>query len=151
MPAGPAVLRLWMASFATAFTRPTWHPPLVLVAGTVLGPGRRAAPDVANFHCVLSRDRWSGRDLARRLLTDLVAPFVPEGPVIVGIDETIERRWGARISARGIYRDPVRSSKPHVVKASGLRWISVMVLVAIPWARRVWAWPVLSVLAPSER
>ncbi|BAZ03376.1 hypothetical protein NIES3974_00020 [Calothrix sp. NIES-3974] len=69
----------------------------------------------------------------------------------MGLDETIERRWGQRIAARGIYRDPVRSSHEHVVKASGLRWISLMLLAAIPWAQRVWALPFLTVLPPSER
>ena len=71
--------------------------------------------------------------------------------MVIGIDETIERRWGARIAARGIYRDPVRSSKGHFVKASGLRWISLMLLAPIPWAGRVWALPFLTALAPSER
>jgi len=71
--------------------------------------------------------------------------------VVIGIDETIERRWGAKIKARGIYRDPVRSSHGHFVKASGLRWISVMLLAPIPWAGRVWALPFLTALAPSER
>jgi len=71
--------------------------------------------------------------------------------VVMAIDETIERRWGARIRARGIYRDPVRSSHGHFVKASGLRWISLMLLAPIPWAGRVWALPFLTVLAPSER
>ena len=69
----------------------------------------------------------------------------------MGLDETIERRWGAKIKARGIYRDPVRSSRSHFVKASGLRWLSLMLLVRIPWAEKVWALPFLTVLAPSER
>jgi hypothetical protein len=69
----------------------------------------------------------------------------------MGIDDTIERRWGKRIAARGIYRDPVRSSDSHFVKTSGLRWLSLMLLVEIPWAKRVWALPFLTVLAPSER
>jgi hypothetical protein len=81
----------------------------------------------------------------------LVHAFTPEGPVIIGIDETLERRWGAKIKARGIYRDPVRSSHGHFVKASGLRWLSVMLLSPIPWTGRVWALPFLTVLAPSER
>jgi hypothetical protein len=71
--------------------------------------------------------------------------------VVIGLDETIERCWGARIMARGIYRDPVRSSKGHFVKASGLRWLCTMLLVPIPWAGRVWALPFLTALAPSER
>ncbi len=81
----------------------------------------------------------------------LVDIFVPRGPVVVGIDETIKRRRGATIKAKGIYRDPVRSSRSHVVKASGLRWLSVMLLVPIPWAKGVWALPSLTALAPSER
>ena len=68
--------------------------------------------------------------------------------MVVGIDDTIERRWGPKIKARGIYRDPVRSSRGHFVKASGLRWLCVMLLAPIPWADCVWALPFLTVLAP---
>ena len=72
-------------------------------------------------------------------------------PLVVGIDETLERRWGKKISARGVYRDPVRSTHENFVKSSGLRWVCVMLLVEVPWAARVWALPFLSALAPSER
>jgi hypothetical protein len=86
------------------------------------------------------------------LLGLLVEMFVPEGdPLVVGIDETLERRWGKKISARGVYRDPVLSTQENFVKSSGLRWVCVMLLVEIPWASRVWALPFLSALAPSER
>jgi hypothetical protein len=81
----------------------------------------------------------------------LVAAFVPDGPLLVALDDTIERRRGAHIAAKGIYRDPVRSSQGHFVKASGLRWMCLMLLVPIPWVGRVWALPFLTVLAPSER
>jgi hypothetical protein len=82
----------------------------------------------------------------------LVEAFVPEGsPLVVGIDETLERRYGKKISARGVYRDPVRSTHETFVKSSGLRWVCAMLLVEVPWASRVWALPFLSVLAPSER
>jgi hypothetical protein len=81
-----------------------------------------------------------------------VEMFVPEGdPLVVGIDETLERRYGKKIAAKGVYRDPVRSTHEHFVKSSGLRWVCVMLLVEIPWASRVWALPFLSALAPSER
>ena len=70
---------------------------------------------------------------------------------MLGIDETIERRWGKRIAAKGIYRDAVRSSHEFFVKCSGLRWVCLMLLAPIPWAKRVWALPVLTALAPSER
>ena len=69
----------------------------------------------------------------------------------MGLDDTIERRKGKRIGAKGVYRDPVRSSDSHFVKVSGLRWLSLMLLVEVSWAQRVWALPFLTVLAPSER
>jgi DDE superfamily endonuclease len=82
----------------------------------------------------------------------LVEAFVPEGdPLVVGIDETLERRYGKKIRAKGVYRDPVRSTHETFVKASGLRWVCVMLLVEIPWASKVWALPFPPPLAPSER
>ena len=80
----------------------------------------------------------------------LVVTFAPSGPIVLGIDETIERRRGARIAADGIYRDPVRSSHSQFVKVNGLRWVCLMLLVPIPWAGRVWALPFLSALAPRN-
>ena len=164
IPSTPApVLTGWFTPFASAFTAPTLRGVLILIAGAILAPGRRTVTSALSimglreiatfttFHRVLNRNRWSPRDLARRLLHQLVATFVPAGPVVMAIDETIERRWGARIRARGIYRDPVRSSHGHFIKASGLRWISLMLLTPVPWAGRVWALPFLTVLAPSER
>ena len=107
------------------------------------------------FHCyhrVLSHASWSSVEASRALLRLLVETFVAEGdPLVVGIDETLERRYGRKIAAKGIYRDPVRSTHEQFVKSSGLRWVCLMLLVEIPWASRVWALPFLSVLAPSER
>src|ERR687893_2815861 len=163
MPVGAGPLGAWLEPFAAALGRQTWRRAVVLVAGALLSPGRRTvtsalraaglgnAPGFANHHRVLSEGHWSGLALAERLLALLVAAFVPHGPVVVALDDTLERRWGRRIRARGIYRDPVRSSHGHFVKASGLRWLSLMLVVPIPWARRPWALPFLTVLAPSER
>jgi len=152
-----------MEPFRQGFTNPTWQHVLVLIAGAILSPGRRTVaaalrvtgldqdPCFTNYHRVLNRNRWSSRQVARCLLRLLVSSFVPDGPVIIGLDDTLERRWGAKIKARGIYRDPIRSSHGHFVKASGLRWLSVMLLPEIPWAGRVWGLPFLTALAPSER
>ena len=158
----PAVLAAWLQPFAASFTPAVWRHVLILVAGVVLAPGRRTVTGAlrvmgldqgagfAVYHRVLSLGRWSSRAIAHRLLLLLVAALVPQGPVVIGLDDTIERRWGAKIKARGIYRDPVRSSHGHFVKASGLRWLCVMLLAPIPWAGCVWALPFLTVLAPSE-
>jgi hypothetical protein len=152
-----------MQPFRANFTSSTWRHVLVLIAGAILARGSRTVasalrvtgsdqdPHFTNFHRVLNRNRWCGRAVARQLLMLLVSAFAPEGQVIIGLDETIERRWGSKISARGIYRDAVRSSHGHFVKASGLRWVSVMLLPNITWAGRVWALPFLTALAPSER
>ncbi len=114
--------------------------------------GLSADGNFAKFHHVLNRATWSARKLSELLLALLLQHFDRSNePLVFGIDETIERRWGRCIKARGIYRDAVRSSGSHFVKASGLRWISLMWLAHIPWAARVWALPILTVLAPSER
>jgi hypothetical protein len=113
--------------------------------------GLKDEPHFQNYHRVLNRAVWSSRQASRILLHQLIECFAPTGPLVMGIDDTIERRWGKRIAARGIYRDPVRSSDSHFVKTSGLRWLSLMLLVEIPWAKRVWALPFFTVLAPSER
>jgi hypothetical protein len=159
----PEVLEGWMRPFRCHFTAAAWRHVLVLVCGALLAPGRRTVAaalrvmglgEVAGFavyHRVLSQGHWCSRALAHRLLPLLVGAFVPDGPVVVGLDDTIERRWGARIAARGIYRDPVRSSRGHFVKASGLRWLCVMLLAPVPWAGCVWGLPFLTVLAPSAR
>lgn len=159
----PQVLTVWLSGFRDCFTAPVWNHVLVLVAGAVLAPGKRtvsqalrvmglaAKPGFARYHEVLSRARWDGRAVAHKLLAQVLDAFLPAGEVVIGIDDTIERRWGAKIKARGIYRDPVRSSHGHFVKASGLRWLSLMVMVPIPWVGRRWALPFLTVLAPSER
>jgi hypothetical protein len=100
----------------------------------------------------LSQASWSSLKASRVLIGLLVEAFVPKGdPLVVGIDETLERRYGKKLSAKGVYRDPVRSTQENFVKSSGLRWVCVMLLVEIPWASRVWALPFLPALAPSER
>jgi DDE superfamily endonuclease len=154
-----------LAPFAPLFSRRVFRHVQVLVAGAILAPGKRRTVASAlramgldqekrfhRYHRVLSPAGWSTRKVSGVLLGLLLEAFVPEGsPIVVGIDETLERRYGRKISARGVYRDPVRSTHETFVKSSGLRWVCVMLLVEVPWASRLWALPFLSVLAPSER
>ena len=152
-----------ISKFARIFSKRVWRHAQVLLIGAILAPGKRTVtaalhvmglsdePHFQNYHRVLSRAVWSSLEVSRILLMLLVNTFVPKGPVVMGIDETIERRRGAKIKAKGIYRDPVRSSRSHFVKTSGFRWLSTMLLVPIPWVKRVWALPFLTALAPSER
>lgn len=150
-------------SFAHLFSKRIWNRVQILLAGAILSPAERtvtaalravglsAEKHFQNYHRVLNRAIWSSREASHILLMLLVNAFVLTGPLVFGLDDTIERRRGANIKAKGIYRDPVRSSQSHMVKASGLRWLSLMLLAPIPWAQRVWALPFLTVLAPSER
>jgi hypothetical protein len=164
----PLDLASYLVAFAPLFSKRVWRYVPVLVTGAILAPGKRTITSILrsmgleimgleeeshfqSYHRVLNRAVWSGLRAGGTLLSLLVAAFAPSGPLILGLDDTIERRWGTKIKARGIYRDPVRSSRSYVVKASGLRWLSLMLLVPIPWAQRVWALPFLTALSSSER
>jgi hypothetical protein len=160
----PAEMIRVLTPFAPLFSRRVFRHVQVLVAGAILAPGKRTVASAlramglegerhfCRYHRVLSRATWSSREASRLLLGLLVEAFVPEGdPLVLGVDETLERRRGKKVGAKGIYRDPVRSTHHHFVKASALRWICVTLLAPVPWASRVWALPFLSALAYSER
>ena len=163
MPCLPSRFAAVILAFAPLFFQRSWRHAEGLLTGVILAPGKRTVTSLlrimglaherrfVNYHRVLNRAKWSTRAASRVLLRLLLDVFVPTGPVVLGIDDTIERRRGKCIAAKGIYRDPVRSSHGHFVKASGLRWLSLMLLAPIPWAGRVWALPFLTALAPSER
>ncbi len=163
MPVLPARFAGIILAFAPLFVHRSWRQAQVLLIGAILTPGRRTVASVlrimgraherqfVNAHRILNRAAWRPRTGSRILLGMLIDAFAPRGPVVMALDDTIERRWGPRIWARSIYRDPVRSSDSHFVKASGLRWMSLMLLVPIPWAGRVWALPFITALVSSER
>src|SRR5918995_913901 len=131
----------FLAPFAPLFSERVFRHAQVLLAGTILAPGKRTVSSALRamglgqqkcfhrYHRVLSHASWSSVKASRILLRSLVEVFVPEGdPLVVGIDETLERRYGKKIYAKGIYRDPVRSTHENFVKSSGLRWVCVMLL-----------------------
>jgi hypothetical protein len=136
--------------------------------GAILAPGKRPvtaclrviglSDDVhfQDYHRLLSRAVWSSRQVSRVLLQLLLdASVPPDAAIVLGLDETIQRRRGAKIAVKGIHRDAVGSSRAFFVKTSGLRWLSLVLLTPIPWIGRVWALPsmqsIVTVLAPSER
>jgi hypothetical protein len=159
----PTTMIRVLVPFAPLFSERVFQHVQVLLAGAILAPGKRTVSSALRamgldrqrnfhrYHRVLSHARWSSTQASRVLFGLLVEALVPDGPLVVGVDETLERRKGPKIRAKGIYRDPVRSSHSHFVKASGLRWVCVSLLAEIPWARRVWALPFLCALAHSER
>jgi hypothetical protein len=164
MLALPAIFINLLCPFLPLFHPTTWAKAQSLLVGAILAPGKRTitsvlrvlglsqATNFAKYHQVLNRASWSPIALSKALLFLLLRHLDPgQLPLVFGLDETLERRRGTRIKAKGIYRDAVRSSHSHFVKASGLRWVSLMWLTQIPFAQRVWALPVLTALAPSQR
>jgi DDE superfamily endonuclease len=159
----PAELLPLIVEFAPLFSKPVWEHAKLLLVGAILAPGKRTVTAClrimglsqekcfTNYHRVLNRAHWSALAASRILLRLLLAAFSPQGALVLGLDDTIERRRGDQIKAKGIYRDPVRSSHSHFVKASGLRWLCCMLLVKLEWAGATWGLPFLSVLCPSER
>jgi hypothetical protein len=129
----PTMMIRVLAPFAPLFSERVFEHVQVLMAGAILTPGKRTVSSALRamgldqhktfhrYHRVLSRAKWSSMEASRILLDSLVEAFVPEGdPLVVGIDETLERRWGKRIAAKGVYRDPVRSTHETFVKSSVL-------------------------------
>ncbi len=160
----PGEIMAIMQPFAQVLTDRSWQWAQILVIGAILAPGRRTVSAILrvmglsgdrqfqNFHRVLNRAPWSGLALSRILLGLLVGALVATGvPLVVAADETLERRTGEKIRQLGVYRDPVRSRRKRTVLSFGLRWVSMMVLVTVPWSGRVWALPFLSVLAPGPK
>lgn len=160
----PSQIIKLVVPFAPKFDKRTWEKGKELMFGAILSSGKRTVTaalrvmghaddkNYAKYHHVLNRAKWSAYELSHTLLKLMLGQLDKgDGPLVFGIDETIERRWGKQIKSRGIYRDPVRSSRSHFVKTSGLRWICLMWLTRISWAERIWALPFLTVLAPSER
>ncbi len=153
-----------ISEFAPLFSKKVFEHAKVLLTGAILAPARRTVcsclrsvglqnvKQFHKYHRVLSLSKWSAYKASKMLLNLLLNRFVDKDQTLVfGIDETVERRWGPKIKARGIHRDAVRSSHSHFVKCSGLKWICLMLLVPIHWANRIWALPFLTVLMPSIR
>ena len=158
----PSRFVAWLAPFLAVFSRRARPTATALAIGALLTAGPRTVtnclralgladhPGFTAFHRVLNRNAWSGLALARTLLHMVVAAFVPSGPIIIGLDHTLERRRGPRIGPAGRFHDAVRSRGKEKVTSRGLRWLSAMVLVEIPFAARIWALPVLTALTPCK-
>ena len=163
MPTPSAEIIQLLAPFAAVMTAPTFQNALVLLWGAILAPGRRTVaaalrvvglgetPHFGNYHRVLNRAQWSPLLLSRLLLALLVRHFVPSGPLVLLIDETLERRQGRRIAYKSWFRDAVRSTAGHVAVSLGIRWCCLCLLAPVPWSSRPWALPFLVVPVLAEK
>ena len=160
-PLQPDILSI-LTSFTTIFLKTkTWNKAILMITGALLCRGGRTVCGVLRalgmegekrfdkYHRLLSRDKWDICKASKILLKLLSGN--KDKPIVIAIDEHIERRSGRKIKAKGCYRDAVRSSKGFVVKCFGLKWITVMVLRKFPWTKRSFALPFMTVLAPSKK
>ncbi len=159
----PSLLMKFVIAFEPLFSKPVFKRVKVLVMGAIVAPRSRTVTNALRvmglsrekhfqaYHRVLSRAVWSSLRGSRMLLELLRKAFIKGTELVIGFDDTVERRRGKQIKAKGIYRDAVRSSGSFFVKTSGLRWLSFMLLTEVPFTKRVWALPFLTVLCPSER
>lgn len=157
----PAILSVF-APFAVLFSRPVWNKALILLIGTVLCRGKRTVcaalrivglsqeVNFSKYHHVLNRDEWSPLS-ASRILLYLIVSLIGNNTLTLFIDETLERRKGPMIKAKGYYRDAVRSSKKTIVKCSGLKWLTVAACWRFSFSERYFALPFLTALQPSAR
>lgn len=152
-----------LSSFAPEFSQPTFKNIQILLNGAIVCRGARRISSIlrvmglsfgsnfSKYHRVLNRAHWNSLALAKILLGLLIALLPEKFPILIAIDETLERRKGKKIKAKGLYRDAVRSSHSNVVTSFGLKWECMSLIVPLPWCKRPWALPFFSVLAPSKK
>lgn len=149
--------------FSSEFSCPTWKNIQLLLTGSILCRGARRITSIlrvmglqeernfSKYHRVLSRAQWNSLALSKILLGLLIGLLPKSWPILIAIDETLERRKGKKIKAKGVYRDAVRSSQSKIISCFGLKWECMMLIVPLPWCKRPWALPFLTVLSPSKK
>ncbi len=158
----PPDIQAVLFPFASLFSMPVWRNASILAIGSILCIGKRTVTSAlkvmglkdenrfTNYHRVLNRAKWNPLNGAQ-ILVILIIRLIPLNfPLVIAIDENIERRKGKKIKAKGVYRDAVRSSEKKVIHCFGLKWISMMAIIPLPWSKRPWALPFFTVLAPSK-
>ena len=127
----PEIVEL-LSVFAIAFTAPTWKNGLVLLFGAILTPGRRTVtsalrvmgleddPRFEKYHRVLNRNRWQPLLLSKLLLGLIIGLCVPAGmPLLLAVDETLERRWGPKINYLGYFKEIIIQKESGAEDESG--------------------------------
>ena len=163
MPSLPCGIAIVLNTFSALFTLPTWKHVQVLLTGAILCQGDRRVSSILRvmglsqekrfekYHRVFNRAKWNGMTGAKILLGLLLQLLPASLPILIVVDDTIERRRGKKIKAKGCYRDAVRSTEKVVVKCFGLKWVCLMLIVSLPWCQRPWALPFMTILAPSKK
>ena len=154
----PSFARPVLDQFTPVFFQPTYQRFLVLLVAAILTTGRRtvsnllrtvpglAPGDPSSYHRVFSKRRWSSFPLARLLTKFILDRYVPEGPIFLAGDDTVDEHRGAKVHGKSCHRDPVRSTHSFTAYRWGHKWVVLTILVPFPFAARPWALPVLVVL-----
>lgn len=144
-------------SLSIPFTEPTFNRILVLLAGTILAKGRRTITSVlwimgkqapghmSDYHRVFSRAPWILMPLGK-ILAAAVIQWLPDGPIVVAMDDTTAQHKGKKVYGKGCHHDAVRSTHTHVAYRWGHKWVVLAIVVKLPFASRPWALPVLAAL-----
>jgi hypothetical protein len=144
-----------LAALLPEFTRPTAARFTTLLAAALLTTGchtvanllrtlcRLAPGHPTDYRRVLSRAPWSGLALGCALARFLIRHLLPDGPIVLVGDDTVDGHPGRKVYGKARHRDPVRSSHTHAVWRYGHKWVVLAVLVRFPFATRPWALPVL--------
>jgi hypothetical protein len=163
MPTLPRGMAAILNAFSHLFTLPTWEHVQVLLTGAILCQGARRVSSILRvmglsqhkrfekYHRVFNRAKWNGMTGSKILLGLLVQLLPASLPLLIVVDDTIERRQGRKIKAKGCYRDAVRSTEKVIVKCFRLKWVCLMLIVPLPWCKRPWALPFMTILAPSKK
>src|SRR5215211_3543462 len=151
-----------LAAFAPLFTQPTYQRFVTLTAAALLTPGRRTVANLVRtvgrlapghrttYQRVLSAARWSGVELGCALAAFLLRHLIPDGPVTLVGDDTVDGHKGEQVYGKARHRDPVRSTHAYTAWRYGHKWVVLAVLVRFPFATRPWALPILVDLYRSE-
>jgi len=163
MPFLPDIIVTLLANFAHVFSAPTWRYAQTLLIGATICNGKRTVSSALRsmglstekrferYHRVLSKAKWNGLSLSKILLGLLIGLLPANMPILIAMDETLERRSGKKITAKGCYRDACRSSNSLVIKCFGLKWLCAALIIKLPWSNRYWALPFMTVLCPSKK
>lgn len=162
----PAVLSSAAGSlfeeFAPAFTRPTFARAVVMAFAAILTVGRRTVQNLlrtvgslapghpSSYHRLFSSRRWRPWVLSRALARFILRCWVPEGPVMLAGDDTVDEHGGDRVYGKACHRDAVRSTHSFTAYRWGHKWVVLAVLVRFPFASRPWALPILVALYRSK-
>lgn len=146
-----------------ALTAPGFRNALVVLVGWALTSGPHAVTqalvvtDVARrrhweaFHRFFSRGTWDPDLVGLLILDSIIRRLKLSGIPLFVIDDTMTPKKGAHVFGLGCHIDPVRSTKAMRVLCFGHVWVTLALVVRLPFSSRPWALPVLFRLYRAKR